>query len=235
MRRSGNGAGAAALAGVVVCFAVGGAVRAADPASKAAKFPVAKVRFEQNATDGDVEVVILAVGRSEGLAKLLVTGPDGRTVADFSAPDGRTLGMREFELESPEPRDTAKLRAAYPEGTYRFTGKTASGAELVGESQLSHALPTPTEVVHPADEAENVPLAGLEIRWAPVAGVRGYIVELENDDLDFTLEVKLPATATRFAVPPGLLLPGTEYELGVATVSPERNVSFVETSFTTAR
>jgi len=35
-------------------------------------------------------------------------------------------------------------------------------------------------------------------------------------------------------VPDGFLLPGTEYQLAIGTVSAEGNVSFVETTFTTA-
>jgi hypothetical protein len=47
-------------------------------------FAVANVRFEQNATDGDAEVVFEVKGGKEGLAKLTVVSPDGRTVIDFT-------------------------------------------------------------------------------------------------------------------------------------------------------
>jgi len=53
-------------------------------------FAVASVRFEQNATDGDAEVVFEVKGGKEGLAKLAVVSPDGRTVIDFTAPDAST-------------------------------------------------------------------------------------------------------------------------------------------------
>ena len=75
----------------------------------AEEFDTASVHFEQNATDGDVEVVFKAKADDEGLAKLTIVAPDGRTVADFRAPDPTTLGIREFELESPEPADVAGL------------------------------------------------------------------------------------------------------------------------------
>jgi hypothetical protein len=181
-----------------------------------------------------VEVVFKAKGRSEGLAKLTVVGPDGRTVIDFAAPDPTTLGIREFEFESPEPSDVAGLKAAYPEGAYRFSGATAAGKEFRGESVLSHALPATTSFVRPAAGARGVPARDLEIGWTAVAGVSGYVVEIEQDDLDVHLEARLPAAATSLRVPDGLLRPGVEYELGIATVSEAGNVSFVETSFTTA-
>jgi hypothetical protein len=199
------------------------------------RFPTASVHFEQNATDRDVEVVFRVKGRAEGLARLRVVAPDGRAVIDFSAPDASTLGIREFEFESPEPRDVAGLKAAYPEGMYRFNGATASGKELVGESRLSHALPATASFLRPAAEARGVPAKGLEIAWTPPAEkVAGYIVEIEQDELGAHLEARLPGSATRFAVPDGFLRPGTEYDLGIGTVSEQGNVSFVETSFTTA-
>ena len=208
-----------------------GLAGAADPA----RLPVAKVHFEQNATDGDVEVVFAAKGRSEGLSKLTVVAPDGRTVIDFAAPDASTLGIREFAFESPEPKDVKGLKAAYPEGVYRFSAATASGAQLRGESTLRHELPPTASFLRPAADATGVALKGLEIAWTPPAGaVAGYVIEIEQDDLGVHLEATLPGSVTGFAVPAGFLRPGTEYQLGIGTRSEAGNVSFVETSFTTA-
>ncbi|HEU5305469.1 MAG TPA: hypothetical protein VFU40_12545, partial [Gemmatimonadales bacterium] len=106
-----------------------------------APFAVASVRFEQNATDQDVEVVFEVKGGKDGLAKLVVVAPDGRTVIDVTAPDASTLGIRQFRFESPEPPDAAQLRAAYPEGVYTVTGTTAGGQTLRGASTLHHKLP----------------------------------------------------------------------------------------------
>ena len=225
-----------ALAATALLVASAGFAGAADAKSDPSKLPVASVHFEQNATDGDVEVVIKAQGRSMGLAKLRVVAPDGRTVADFAAPDASTLGIREFVFESPEPKDVAGMKAAYPEGVYRFSAATVSGQELHGESTLGHALPATAACLRPAAGARDVPVAQLEIVWTPPAGkVASYVVELEQDALDFHLEVTLPGSATRFAVPDGVLRPGMEYDLGIGTVSEAGNVSFVETSFTTAK
>ena len=60
----------------------------------AAPFPVASVHFEQNATDGDVEVVFEVRAEDDGLTELLIVSPDGRTVVDFNAPHSTTLGRR---------------------------------------------------------------------------------------------------------------------------------------------
>ena len=101
-------------------------------------FATATVHFEQNATDGDVEVVFEAKGGDEGLAKLTVTASDGRTVIDFTASDPSTMGIRSFRFESPEPKDVEGLKAAYPEGDYTFSGATSAGGKFHGKSTLNH-------------------------------------------------------------------------------------------------
>ncbi len=203
--------------------------------AKAAPLPVASVQFEQNATDGDVEVVFKAKGGDDGLARLEVVSPDGRTVIDFTAPDSSTLGMRQFIFESPEPKDVAALKAAYPEGAYAFTARTLSGATLVGKSTLSHRLPAVAEFVSPAPKAKNVPIADVKVSWRGGADAVAYIVEIEHDELGTRVEATLPGNATSFDVPDGFLSPDTEYELAIGTVSAAGNISFVETSFTTRK
>jgi hypothetical protein len=197
-------------------------------------FAVASVHFEQNATDKDVEVVFEVAGGAKGIAKLTVVSPDGRTVIDFTAPDASTLGIRSFRFESPEPSDVASLKAAYPEGVYVFSGATVTGDKLSGKSTLSHALPATTSFVHPKEEAEGVGPNDLAITWAPVQNLAAYIITIEQEEMNVSLEARLPGSATQFTLPDGFLLPETEYQLGIGTVTAEGNTSFIETSFTTA-
>jgi hypothetical protein len=197
------------------------------------RFPVASVRFEQNATDGDVEVVFEISGRSEGLTTLSVERPDGVVVVDFASDDS-TAGIRQFVFESPEPKDVASIKASYPEGTYKFEGQTATGTVLRGEAKLSHQLPATTSFVAPKADARGVSVNDLKITWAPVQGMAGYIVEIESDEPEMSLTAKLPASEAAFSVPNGFLRPGTEYQLGIGTVASDGNISFVETNFTTA-
>jgi hypothetical protein len=205
-----------------------------NASSPTTPFTVANVHFEQNATDGDVEVVFEAKGGAEGLARLNVVSPDGRTVVDFTAPDASTLGMRQFRFESPEPKDVNSLKSAYPEGVYTFTGATASGAKLQGKATLSHKLPATVSFIKPKAEAEGVGVKNLEITWTPVKNLAAYIIYIEQDELDVSITAKLPGSVAAFAVPDGFLAPGTEYMLGIGTVTSEGNVSYVEASFTTA-
>jgi hypothetical protein len=196
-------------------------------------FETASVRFEQNATDGDVEVVFQVKGGDDGLAKLVVVAPDGRTVASFVAPDATTLGIRQFEFESPEPRDVASLKAAYPEGVYSFSGSTAAGDELRGTAILSHALPATARILRPGED-DAVSAVDPEIAWASRDDVAAWIVEIEHDELDVNLTAKLSGSATSFRVPNGFLRPGMEYDLGLGAVAEGGNISYVEMSFTTA-
>ena len=219
----------------VVALAVscrgGGAPPSAEPA---APFAVASVHFEQNATDGDVEVVFEVKGGDDGLASLTVTAPDGRTVVSASSPDSSTMGVRQYRFESPEPTDAARLKAAYPEGVYTFTAATAAGERYSGEATLSHRLPAAAAALTPADEAEGVAVRGLRVTWALVPDVAAHVVTIEQPDLGFELTVRLPGSATSFAVPDGVLQPGHGYTLAIGTVMAGGNASFVETSFATA-
>jgi hypothetical protein len=197
-------------------------------------FAVASVHFEQNATDGDVEVVFEVKGGDKGLVKLTVVSPDGRTVIDFTAPDASTLGIRQFFFESPEPGDVERLKSAYPEGVYTFTGATAAGDKLHGESTLNHKLPAAASFLRPGTGARGVNARDLEITWTPVKNLAAYIIKIEQDTLDVNITAKLLGSVTTFTVPDGFLVPGTQYELSIGTMSHAGNISFVETTFRTA-
>ncbi len=82
--------------------------------------------MEQNATDGDAEVVITDVGGNEGLSQLTITDPDEKQIITYSVPETSTLGIREFNFESPEPELEA-VKEAYPEGIYTFEATTFAG------------------------------------------------------------------------------------------------------------
>ena len=199
-----------------------------------APFAIANIHFEQNATDGDFEAVVEVQGGDEGLAKLAVVAPDGRAVIDVTAPAATTLGFRQLRFESPEPGDFSSLKAAYPEGVYTFTGATAAGATLQGKVTLRHALPSPAAILRPAAGARGVHVKDLVITWTAVKNAVAYIVTIEQNKSDVSITARLPASAASFAVPDGFLRRGTGYLLGIGAVTGNGNVSFAETTFTTA-
>jgi len=199
-------------------------------------FSVVSVHFEQNAADDDVEVVFEAGGGREGLAKLTVVSPDGRTVVDFTAPNVSALAMRQFRFESPEPKEINSLKSAYPEGVYIFDGTTASGGKLHGKDTLNHQLPVRASFLQPEAEAAGVATRNLKITWAPARNLSAYIIYIEQtENRAINITAKLPGAATTFDVPDGFLLPGTEYKLRIGTVAEQGNTSFVETTFFTTR
>lgn len=225
----------AILAGLTLLLVSLGMVLGISKESRSSvPFAVSSVHLEQNATDGDMEVVFEVKGGDEGLAKLTVISPDGRKVIDFTAPDASTLGIRQFSFESPEPEDITSIKSAYPAGVYTFDGVTAAGDKLHGKSTLNHKLPATVSFLRPGAGARGVGAEDLEITWIPVKNLAAYIIEIDQDDLDVKISAKLPGSVARFAVPDGFLLPATEYQLSIGTVTHEGNLSFVETTFTTA-
>jgi hypothetical protein len=198
------------------------------------EFATASICVERNATDGDTEIVLRAVPGDDGLRHFQVRAPDWRRVFSFNSTDPTVLGIREFELESPEPAGD-RILAAYPEGRYAFIGRTHTGVDFFSRPRLSHLTPEPTVIIAPA-EGQEVPIADLLVRWTPVPGVLQYLFELENESADpeQSLSINLPPEATSFLVPAEWLGQGSEYQVGVATVAKNCNVVFVESTFETA-
>jgi hypothetical protein len=198
------------------------------------KFEHVAIRFEQNATDQDAEIVFEVTSGDAGLATLRVVAPDGRTVIDFSSPDSK-LGIRHLSFESPEPKNDGRVQADFPQGAYTFTGSTVSGVKLRSKAALSHKLPSAVSLVRPRPDQKDVPVMGLQINWNPVKNPTAYLIVIEQEEMDRKIEAKLSGTATSFAVPDGFLAPETEYKLAIGAVTQDGNVSFAETGFATAR
>ncbi len=201
--------------------------------SSALPFDEAEVYFEQNTTDGDAEVVFKATAGDNGMTKLIVIAPDGRTVIDFKAPDPTTMGIRQFQVESPEPDDIEAVKKAYPSGVYSFSGTTTDGTAYQSEATLIHKLPSPVTIQYPADEEEDVSTLGFEITWSPIENVVAYLIEVEQEDSDVKIEATLLSSETSFLVPDKFLLPDLEYKVVIGTVSADGNLNFAEVVFYT--
>jgi hypothetical protein len=215
-------------AGILATF---GLANAAPPPPT--EFDNATIHVERNATDGDTEIFITAKGGDEGLRELRIRTPDKKQIVLVESPK-RVLGIREFVLESPEP-EASGILAVYPEGAYTFQGVSTTGEKFKSTAQLSHQLPETTVILHPVQDAV-VGTDALTIQWSAVAGIAEYVVEFENKSVDprQILRVNVPTGSTSLAIPPSMLVPGANYQVGVATVSPNGNVVFVETTFSTS-
>lgn len=218
--------------GIMSLLAFHGIARAAEaPAADGKAFTAAGLHLEQNATDGDFEIVLEALAE-QGLATLVVTAPDGRVIIDYKSPVGTDLGMRQFRFETPEPEDLKALQAVYPEGVYSFAGTTGGGVALEGKASLSHTVPAASSVVTPSG-ARAVGLEDVEVAWTPVKGAKGYIMEIDQADLGINITTTVPASITSFTVPDAVLRAGRKYTLAIGTVGENGNTSFVETAFST--
>ncbi|MGH8311005.1 MAG: hypothetical protein ACRETX_14565, partial [Steroidobacteraceae bacterium] len=96
---------AAAMGSCAIVLA--GSASAGPPRPAPAPFEVASIIVERNATDGDTEVVLEALGGDDGLVYLAIRTPHGRPVVLLASPDRTVMGLREFKFESPEPEGDA--------------------------------------------------------------------------------------------------------------------------------
>lgn len=198
-------------------------------------FEHATIRFEQNATDGDVEVVVEVTGGDEGLTHLKVVSPAGDMLIDFTSHGDESMGIRKFVMESPEPGDEESLKKGFPEGAYQFTGIDTEENGFKSEATLSHQLPGTATIMNPEPESEDVPVTSMVLKWGPVEGAVAYMIEVEAEEgSSDKITATLPGSAVSFAVPDGFLMPGAEYKVAVGTVAEGGNRSFVEATFTTA-
>lgn len=204
-----------------------------DGDSRCLEFSELSIILEQNATDMDSEVVIFAKGGDEGLGRFSVTAPNGRKVARFDARGRGVIGIREFNLESPEPPDLQEVLGAFPEGTYRFRGRTMSGDCLRGEASLSHAIAMASELIAPG-EGEILRRDEVVVTWAAVPEAEVYIIELQNEETEEELVADVPRSDLSFVPPEGWLVPDTEYQVSVAVKIESGNITVVESFFFTA-
>ncbi|HKD29543.1 MAG TPA: hypothetical protein VKC66_27005 [Xanthobacteraceae bacterium] len=197
------------------------------------RFQKVSVYLERNVQDHDAEIRFEATSADIGLAALKVSAPAERTVIDIRTPDSK-LGIRSLTVESPEPADEGIVRADFPEGTYRFEGKTTKGANLRGEAQLSHVFPRPAAFEYPRPGQRDVPTA-LILRWSVPEGIESCVVVVEQTGSPYEIRALLPGSTREFTIPNGFLRPGQAYTFSIGTVAKDGNRSFIEASFATAR
>jgi len=201
----------------------------AEPPTSLQRFSHIKIILEHNQKDGDGEVVVFAKGRKTGLVSFRVVGPTGKVVLEVKGRKGATLGYREFALETAEPSlDAAKK--AFPEGAYRFEGKTIKGARLQGKADLTHALLSAPKV--------RVDTKAGVVHWDAVPGATGYEIELEKEvpggEMIKLIVSPLPSSVTSWQLDPVYRKPG-DYQVGVGVRSSSGNLTVQEREFSIRR
>jgi hypothetical protein len=213
----------------------------ADDVNKAAKdqipFEVTKIFFEYNSTDNDLGVHVFLDG--EDWTKLKITDPNRHMIFEVEGKGGyKDLGLTELFFEGAEPSldevPLEELLALFPEGEYRFAGKTVEKDDIVGSGTLTHAIPAgPSNV-----SAVLGPGNSLIISWDAVTGPpEGFpnkpIVIVGYQIIVGSFQVTLPASARSVTVPPEFVasLGSEEQEFEVLAIEASGNQTITAESF----
>jgi len=203
-------------------------------AAENGRFEKLSIYLERNVQDHDAEIRFEVTGAKDGLAALKIMAPGERTVIDLRTPDSK-LGVRSLTLESPEPGDDGVVRADFPAGAYRFSGKTTNGASLSGEARLNHTFPKPAAFEYPRPDQKDIAATALTLRWSVPEGIESCAIVIEQAGAPYEIRALLPGSAKSFTVPEGFLRAGTAYKFAIGTVAKDGNRSFIEADFNTAR
>jgi len=195
----------------------------------------ARFTIEFNASANDLGFHVFIDG--EDWRKLKITSPRGRTIF---AVEGRgafgNLGLTELFFEGAEPSldefPLEELLARFPEGEYRFEGRTTVGDALKGEAILTHAVPAPPDVsAEPGAEGTWV------IRWErvtePAEGFEGTIDIVGYQVLLGSFQVTLPPSSTSVTLPPEFVssLAAGPHDFEVLAIDASGNQTIAEGSF----
>jgi hypothetical protein len=203
--------------------------------ARAQEFAEARIFIEYNSTDNDLGFHVFLDG--EDWRSLQIINPNGRQIFTVTGKGafGR-LGLTELFFEGAEPSldevPLDELLAQFPEGQYRFVGKTVEGEDLESTAMLTHAVPAGPRVSARADDDSVI------IRWRPVAGPpagfpmrRVRIVAFQI--IVGSFQVTLPSSSRQVTLPREFvrrLAPG-EYEFEVLAIEAGGNQTITSGSF----
>ena len=210
----------------------------AESAQRPLRLEEATMIVEVNSTDRDAGLQVFLDG--EPWTAMAVFAPGGRKILDVDA-RGRLnrFGLTELFSESHEPEFSElplrKFKRRFPEGRYRFAGRTVEGRRLVGRARFSHDIPDGPRITSPA-AGTTVPENNVVASWTPApepAGVDvvGYRAIVEREDPLRVFNADLPASVTSVTIPAEYLEPGNEYKLEVQAIEESGNQTISELSF----
>lgn len=197
--------------------------------------------FEYNYTDEDLGLQ-LELG-AEPWKYLKIYDPDGDKILEVEGKNTlKDLGLSDLCFESNEPSfdemSYEEILASFPEGEYRFVGRTIEGDKLVGTAELTHDIPD-APVISSPEEDEEIDPSDFEVSWLPVTTPSGIQIEAyqvivtNTDDEFFRYDVRVPGDRTSLTVPEDFFEAGMEYELEVLAVEESGNQTISRLLFTT--
>ncbi len=208
----------------------------------------ARLKIEFNDTDGDAGIQVFIDADPWKSMEILDTRGRRLFKATTKGAFGKQGGTELF-MESGEPSfdelSFEEFLQRFPAGEYRFRGKGVDGERFFGTAELTHNIPDGPVLVSPLDGGPLVDPGSAVMMWEPVGAPNGspiiayqvLVLVLESDFEaipEIALDIIMPATATSMAVPPGFLLPDTEYEWEVLAIEEGGNQTLSSSFFRTA-
>jgi len=219
-----------------------------EPDPRVVEIADARVKIELNATDSDAGIQVFL--DADPWKYMEIYDPFGKLMFRSEA-RGRFAkqGGTELFMESAEPEFSElpleDFLKRFPEGIYRFSGKGLEGERYVGTATLTHNLAEGPQLVFPVEGNGLQDPNNTVVMWEPVGAANGspiigyqvLVVQLESSFPAIpkvSLDIMMPATATSMTVPPGFLLPDTEYEWEVLAIEESGNQTLSSSFFRTA-
>lgn len=205
-------------------------------------FSESTIIIEFNSSDEDVGVQFFI--DADGWREVEIFNPRGKQIFEAEA-EGRLLkqgGGTEMFLESEEPTlDELPLEdffRLFPEGVYRFSGRTVDGERLVGSDEFTHDIPAGPDIVTPEvpEEgcAQDVPLP-VVIAWNAVdTTIDGEPIEVAEYEVIVGDVFDVFLSGTQVTVPMELLEAGTEYSFEILAIEEGGNQTITESCLVTA-
>jgi len=189
-----------------------------------------RLTLEFNSTDNDLGVQLNL--DAQDWERVTAFDPGHQQILDISG-QGRLkqLGLTELFFETAEPTP-AEVLALFPQGNYRFTGKTVDGDVLAGSARLSHDLPPAPVFISPTN-GQIVDRNNLVVRWQPIAGLARFQLIVENDESGETLIIDLLPSVTSLPIPAAFLQPNTTHKAEVLAIGKNGNKTLSEITFMT--
>jgi hypothetical protein len=210
----------------------------ASVAAKPLKLEEATMIIELNSTDGDAGLQAFLDG--EPWRSMTISSPDGRKLVDVRNKGRlRSFGLTELFTESNEPPfdelPLKKFLRRFPEGTYRFSGRTIEGRKLVGKAKLSHDIPDGPTITSPTEGA-TIARDGAVASWEPVPDgggveISGYRAIVERENPLRVFQVELPPSVTRVTIPPEYLEVGAKHKIEIQAIDRSGNQTISELEF----
>ncbi len=132
----------------------------------------------------------------------------------------------------------ARFKRRFPEGRYRFRGRTVEGRGLRGSDRLSHTIPAMPEITSPAEDGV-VNHDSLTVSWEPVRNPAGIeiasyeVIVTREQRAERVLDATVDPAVSSLGIPAEFLDPATEYKVEVLAKARGGNQRITEIPFST--